>query len=296
MSEQWLCFASVVFAIATSLSIIKVPEGYVAVYFRGGALLTYTDNPGYHAVFPIVTQTAFVQTSVQTDNVLNIPCGTSGGTMIHFARIEVVNQLARHMVYSTVKNYTVDYDKTWIYDKIHHEINQICSRSTLEEMYITKFDTLDETLRDALQYDIDAYSPGIQIIAIRVTKPSIPNAIRLNYEAIEAERTKHMVAVETRRVVEQNAQTEKRKAIIDAAPSSPTPSFALTSSPSRISLQSSQHSNKSGRGSGAPAAPAPAQWGDALPTYHAGCRRVHNPTPNNIDVRMRIRSYRRLCI
>jgi regulator of protease activity HflC (stomatin/prohibitin superfamily) len=216
MSESCLCFASVVVAILTSLSVIKVPEGHVAVYFRGGALLTHTDNPGYHAVFPIVTQTAFVQTSVQTDNVLKIPCGTSGGTMIHFARIEVVNQLARDTVYSTVKNYTVDYDKTWIYDKIHHEINQICSRSTLEEMYITKFDTLDETLRDALQHDINAYAPGIQIIAIRVTKPSIPEAIRLNYEAIEAERTKHMVAVETRRVVEQNAQTEKRKAIIDA--------------------------------------------------------------------------------
>ena len=39
------------------------------------------------------------------------------------------------------------------------------------QMYISKFDSLDETLRDNLQRDIDVYAPGITIIAIRVTKP-----------------------------------------------------------------------------------------------------------------------------
>ena len=46
--------------------------------------------------------------------------------------------------WETVKNYTVNYDKTWIYDKIHHEINQFCSKHTLKEVYIDKFDQLDE--------------------------------------------------------------------------------------------------------------------------------------------------------
>merc|ERR1712196_447719 len=116
----------------------------------------------------------------------------------------------------TVKNYTIDYDKTWIYDKIHHEVNQICSKSTLEEMYITKFDSLDETLRDALQRDIDLYAPGITIIAIRVTKPSIPTAIRANYELIESERTKLKVAEQTQRLVEKQAETERKRELIEA--------------------------------------------------------------------------------
>merc|ERR1712224_394603 len=120
----------------------------------------------------------YVQTTVQTDKVLNIPCGTKGGTIIEFEKVEVVNQLLPHAVLPIVKNYTIHYDQTWIYDKIHHEVNQICSRSTLEEMYITQFDSLDEKLRDALQSDIDAYAPGIRIIAIRVTKPIIPQSIR----------------------------------------------------------------------------------------------------------------------
>jgi len=136
--------------------------------------------------------------------------------MIFFDRIEVVNQLKHDRVHETVKNYTTNYDKTWIYEKVHHEINQICSRSTLEEMYISKFDSLDESLRDALQRDIDVYAPGIKIIAIRVTKPTIPRAIKANYEAIESERTKLQVAEQTQRLIERQAETDRKRALIDA--------------------------------------------------------------------------------
>ncbi len=194
----------------------RVPEGHVAVYYRGGALLDKMDGPGYRLATPLLTTVKYVQTTVQTDKVTSIPCGTSGGTVIHFDRIEVVNQLQYNAVHQTVKNYTTEYDRTWIYAKIHHEVNQICSRSTLQEMYIDKFDTLDETLRDALQRDIDLYAPGIRIIAIRVTKPKIPESIRKNYEAIESERTKLQVAVQTQRLVEKQAETERKAAMIEA--------------------------------------------------------------------------------
>ena len=61
--------------------------------------------------------------TLQTDAVTNIACGTSGGVMIYFDKIEVVNQLDRTVVMDTIRNYTVNYDNIWIYDKIHHEIN-----------------------------------------------------------------------------------------------------------------------------------------------------------------------------
>jgi hypothetical protein len=41
------------------------------------------------------------------------------------------------------------HDKLWIYDKIHHEIKQICSPSSLH-MYMHKFATLDERLIESL--------------------------------------------------------------------------------------------------------------------------------------------------
>ena len=43
-----------------------------------------------------------------------------------------------------------------------HEINQFCSKHTLEEVYITKFDSLDENLVQALQRDCNIWAPGIE--------------------------------------------------------------------------------------------------------------------------------------
>jgi len=46
------------------------------------------------------------------------------------------------VVYDIVRNYTADYDKTLIYNKIHHELNQFCSVHNLQEVYINLFGTL----------------------------------------------------------------------------------------------------------------------------------------------------------
>jgi len=101
-------------------------------------------------------------------------------------------------------------------DKIHHEINQFCSQHSLQEVFIDKFDTLDEALKEALQRDINVYAPGIEVISIRVTKPRVPDSILRNYESVEAERTKLKVAQQTQALVEKNAETEYKKAVIEA--------------------------------------------------------------------------------
>jgi len=178
--------------------------------------LSQVTEPGYNVKMPFITSFAEVQTTVQTDSIRSIPCGTSGGVLIHFATVEVVNQLEKKHVFQTIKNYTVDYDKTWIFDKIHHEINQFCSKHTLQEVYIDMFDTLDESLLEALQKDCDKYAPGIRIIAVRVTKPVIPESIRQNYEQMEAEKTKLLIATQHQRVVEKEAETRRKKATIEA--------------------------------------------------------------------------------
>ena len=49
---------------------------------------------------------------------------------------------------------------------------------------------IDEKMKDALQADCTRYAPGIQIISVRVTKPTIPDSIRRNFEQMEEERTK----------------------------------------------------------------------------------------------------------
>jgi regulator of protease activity HflC (stomatin/prohibitin superfamily) len=125
-------------------------------------------------------------------------------------------RLDRSKVHDTIQNYGVNYDKTWIYDKIHHEINQFCSGRTLEEVYISQFDTVDEQLIAQLQKDCTEWNTGIEIISIRVTKPRIPDAIRSNFEAMEAEKTRLMVANQTQKVVLKEAETDKMKKIVQA--------------------------------------------------------------------------------
>ena len=56
-----------------AIGIHKIEEGHVGVYFRGGALLESTTEPGYHWMFPFVTNFENVQVTVQTDKVTNIP-------------------------------------------------------------------------------------------------------------------------------------------------------------------------------------------------------------------------------
>jgi len=194
----------------------KVQEGHIGLYTRGGALLNKASEPGINFMLPLLTKLNSVQVTVQTDRVNDIPCGTSGGVVVYFDKVEVVNRLNKSLAYETVKNYTVDYDKTWIFDKIHHEINQFCSSHTLLEVCITMFDQLDENLKNALQEGCKKWAPGIEIIAVRVTKPRVPDNIMVNYEKMEGEKTLLYIAKESQKVKEKEAETEKLLEMIRA--------------------------------------------------------------------------------
>merc|ERR1719430_477737 len=165
-------------------------------------------------MLPFLTTVRNIQTTLQTDEVKNVPCGTSGGVMIYFDRIEVVNVLQPTAVYDIVKNYTADYDKPLIFDKVHHELNQFCSGHNLQEVYIGLFDQIDENLKNALQSDLTEMAPGLKVHAVRVTKPKIPEAIRKNYELMESEKTKLLISTQRKKAVieaEKEAQVAKIK-------------------------------------------------------------------------------------
>nr|CAD7257708.1 unnamed protein product [Timema shepardi] len=190
-------------------------EAFLLAFLKGKGKLLQTQ------LEPVVVQTsgsaiAFEYVTLQTDEVKNVPCGTSGGVMIYFDRIEVVNILSASSVFDIVKNYTADYDKTLIFNKVHHELNQFCSVHSLQEVYIDLFDQIDENLKRTLQKDLNEMAPGLYIQAVRVTKPKIPETIRKNYELMEAEKTKLLISTQHQKVVEKDAETERKRAIIEA--------------------------------------------------------------------------------
>jgi len=83
-------------------------------------------------------------------------------------------------------------------------------------VYIDLFHTVDDRLQQSLQESCDKWAPGIEIVAIRITKPKIPDGILKNYEQMEYEKTKLMISVEAQKVAEKEAETDKKKATIEA--------------------------------------------------------------------------------
>merc|ERR1711997_718013 len=83
-------------------------------------------------------------------------------------------------------------------------------------VYIELFDQIDENLKSALQSDLTEMAPGLKVHSVRVTKPKIPEAIRKNYELMESEKTKLLISTQRQKVIEKDAETERKKAVIEA--------------------------------------------------------------------------------
>ena len=54
-----------VLVLLVSLTIHKIDEGHVGVYYRGGALLKSTAGPGFHLMVPFLTSFKSVQVSIR---------------------------------------------------------------------------------------------------------------------------------------------------------------------------------------------------------------------------------------
>lgn len=112
-------------------------------------------------------------------------------------------------MYDIVRNFTADYDKALIFNKVHHELNQFCSVHSLQEVYIGLFgegrggfraplltvgepevfqsfsslpsffahfsatDQIDENLKLTLQEDLTNMAPGL-IIQVKAEDQTDP--------------------------------------------------------------------------------------------------------------------------
>jgi hypothetical protein len=54
------------------------------------------------------------------------------------------------------------------------------------------------------------------VIAVRVTKPRIPEKIKENYEQMEGQKTKYLIEIERQRVLEKESETLRKQTIIKA--------------------------------------------------------------------------------
>ena len=182
-------------------SIIQIESGKVGIVYRAGKLQETLLNPGFGVKIPYVDSVEQISLSFLTERVKDIPCGTNGGVTIYFELIEVVHRLKRPKVIETVANYSISYAQTWIVDRLHHEINQFCSTSSLQDIYISKFDQIDENLLVQLRKVLNIWAPGIELISIRVTKPIISDKLMAHYSEISNQQTQQLIRKQQRRTI-----------------------------------------------------------------------------------------------
>ncbi len=187
-----------------------VPEGHVGIYYRlGGKLMEHTSEPGFYLKAPWpVTAASEIQITPQTDVLHNVECGAKDGTQLYFKQVEVGNHLKKDSVYSTVKRFTENYDTYLIKDKVRHQINVICSSLNSQEIYIEKFDTLDDELKEFLQKENDKENSGVIVDFVRLSKPTLPKTLQDNYDKIANEKTAREVAIQTQKRLEQEQKNK----------------------------------------------------------------------------------------
>ncbi|ETW06214.1 hypothetical protein, variant 2 [Aphanomyces invadans] len=209
-----VALVGVLLALISQKPLHRIEEGSVGVYWRGGRLLNVTSTPGYHLQWPILTTHSNVQVSFKTTVVHDVPCGTASGVLIRFHQVEIVHRLRSAFVLDTVRNYSMRFEKLWIEDVTYHEINLLCSKFSLDQVYISHFDQLDELLQARMSALLAVWAPGLDIISIRLTKPHVPEALRDTYELVDQEKAKLLLATQAQRNVLKQAETDFRTAVL----------------------------------------------------------------------------------
>ena len=224
--------------IATNATILvpfgfyEIPQGYKGTQTTFGKLKDTVQSPGLNWRNPVTTYDLY-DTRWQTDKILNVECGSAMGGTAHLT-IEVINKLHSSLecIQSMARNHGVNYDKTLIYDYIPSEVVQFCKKYTLEEIYVTQFDKLDEVLGLALENNIKAYGMdkclhikkdknGITT-GVRINRPKLSSNMKSKFEAIEEEQKNKDLAkqrLDTDKVKQQQAtqkavMEEERKLLV----------------------------------------------------------------------------------
>lgn len=192
-------------AIIFMYGIYECPEGHRCVYYRGGSLLDDISEPGFNYKLPFLTTAYPVQVTWDNDRISNIVCGSSQGGSAHLD-VEVVNKLSStdECIRKVIKEHTINYDKSLIYDYIPSEVAQFCKNYTLNDIVIREFDKLDEVLLEKLRKNIDSYglSECLEIKNVRINRPKLSNEMKRVFEAIENEE-------KTAELKERKKQTDK---------------------------------------------------------------------------------------
>lgn len=215
--------------LAVKKGLYRVEDGHVGVCYFGGRLQNTLQAPGYSMHLPLLTSCLSVPVQMQTRRVTHIACGTSGGTVVEFESIEVVYRLRRAAVVDTIRNYSTTFPRVWIDERVHSEVNQLCSQNELRDILIDRFDEVDDILLSEMKQTLAIWAPGIDLVTLRLTKPVVPPSIQAQYERLEQEKVALRLATAVQGTTVKAAENARRTAVKRAEKDASLSAIAMAS-------------------------------------------------------------------
>ena len=224
-TRRMKCTASsgaVVFLFIAILSMLadsghKIMEGTVGIYFRGGALQPYVNNPGIHFTMPFITNIERVKVRPRTDTLPAITTITKDGIKNTFNNVQVISDVNAGVVVALVKKLGLEFHQILVFDRIYEEIRIFCANHTIDEVYNTMFLDIVETVTIHVKETIKELGEGgIKIHHLTIPKPDIPPDIAKNYKEVKVQWTKQLVATQQQKTEKIKKETEAIKAVADA--------------------------------------------------------------------------------
>jgi len=186
-----------------------VPTGNAGVKTSWGVIQEDPYLPGVHIYNSFTEKMNHVDVKLQTDNVLNVECGTADGVKITIKKIEIGNQLPIDNVYHVISRYGFEYDKYLVTDLVVHQINVICSKLSAHELAIEKFSEIDDFLLSSLQEENDRRGTGLKFTFVRLTKPELPASLNANYLKLAEEKLQKKVLMEQNERIKSEKDTQE---------------------------------------------------------------------------------------
>ncbi|BBN05859.1 erlin [Marchantia polymorpha subsp. ruderalis] len=168
-----------------------VEKGHFGVYTRNGKVLDVVSEPGLNFMLPFVTTYDQIQSSRRVHQVKNITCSTVGGINLYFEKVEITVRLLKEGVPELVRSFGLQYEEVYIHDNVRNEIEHFCSERTLHQVYVEDLQKIHDWItwgmKSGINYFLSIDPAAVEIIAVVVQKPKLPEAVAQAYARWEVE-------------------------------------------------------------------------------------------------------------
>jgi hypothetical protein len=208
----WVLAAAAVAGLAAMVldGVESVAEGQIGVVFVGSAA-RYTVPSGLHMRVPFVTSVVAFQVKPQTYTISKVQCPTSSGINAWFDQVDVVASLHTDRLLEFVRNFSsAAYDSVLLRRPLRGLVVEQCSRLNVSALLLSHA-SMDEVLESQLSAQLHKLTGGaLEVVDIRLGRPSLPFRVRESYAALEATRAQERVVVEQRAAALRDALAAQR--------------------------------------------------------------------------------------